>query len=148
MQFDGQKFSDGTVLSWNIARGRPNLYVATGLVYFVPLKKSHWDAVFSNTDITIILDRGALSPKNAVIKAPCTVRKITTTMTKFYGTRLTATDYAQLEKELDMYKTMSELKRHVKTYGACKGDHTFFEGLRRANFLNPFSSVYKVDWGS
>lgn len=153
-------FSDGTVLSWGIAGGQPQLYDDTGDEFeFKSMTRAHWDAVMSPRDIVLRLDRGGPLPEIDVpIKGPATIGKVLLAMDKFYSTKLSEADYKVLETQLERWSpdddgtptTLASFKKRVRTYGDSKGDHTAlsgFDGGFMARF-NPFSNVYKPYWDS
>lgn len=156
LKFDGQRFSDGTYLAWQVEgappRAVPSLAKKGDHEFDAPLTRSHWDAVFSTSDINLRLEvcMNAVKSDPVTLKGPVTAGAIITAIARWNATKLTANDYAAIESSgvmrANFQSDRAEFESERKTRGDCLGNHTFFEGLRGS--WAPWSSDYVVEYGS
>lgn len=156
LKFDGRRFTDGTYLSWQVEgappRGVPSLAKKDDIDFDAPLTRSHWDAVFSASDIRLRLEvcMDAVESEPVLLRGPVTSGAIITAIARWNATKLTAKDYAAIEAagvmKDNFQSDRSEFEAERKTRGDCLGNHTFFEGLRGS--WAPWSNEYVVEYGS
>ena len=142
--FDGDTFSDGTVLCMSI-RPQFRVYVhdpKTGQSR--PLAKSHREAIYTNKPFSLQLDIDGIAKKNVRLRELTTAGAIIDAIRKFCYTPLTKAEIArarafgrlpgELNKRFESWNDVKDVKvRHLM------GDHIFFEGVRPSG---------KIRWAS
>lgn len=156
LTFDGMRFSDGTYLSWQVEgaapRGVPTLAKKEDHGFDAPLTRSHWDAVFSRSDINLRLEvcMRTVESDPVTLRGPVTAGAIITAIARWNATKLTAKDYAAIESSgvmlANFQSERAAFQTDHKVRGDCLGNHTFFEGLRGS--WAPWSRDYAVEYGS